>query len=538
MASVYPANTASLPGVSAPEPVLKCRERPAPGAQRDWTSGRMPLVREYFEVATVIGAVALAGWFVPFTYHTFGLIYLLVVIALSLRVGRWPALAAALLSAVTWNYVFIPPRLSFSVLEFDDGLLLGTYLVVALVAGQLTARIRAQERMERLRERRATALFQVARALAEAPDLDEAVEAALRQADQLFNATTAVSLIGRPADMLRTHRASSFALPDNERGAAEWAREHGAPAGRFTSVLPALQGLHVPMARAHKVFGVFSVRMPADTGELPPVQRELIEGFAAQIALLLEREELRAASEREKLFAESDRLHRTLLDSVSHELKTPLAVLRSAGEKIDGADPQKQASLASEMRTATRRLDHLVANLLNQNRLESGALRPQPDWCDVRDLVQAARREAGEALAAHPFRVAIPEDLPLVMADAPLMEQALGNLLRNAALYTPAGSPVLVSAGRELRDGRDWIYLRVDDRGTGLPPELRNGGFQKFRRGEGARAGGLGLGLSIVHGFMLAQGGLVEAGDNPAGGARFTVYLPHITHGAVPNDDC
>ena len=268
---------------------------------------------------------------------------------------------------------------------------------------------------------------------------------------------------------------------------------------------------------------------------LTPEQRELVEGFAAQIALLVEREQLRAASEREKFFAESDRLHRTLLDSVSHELKTPLSVLRSAGEKLDTDDVKKRAGLATEIRTATSRLDHLVANLLDQTRLESGGIRPQLDWCDARDIINAARRAAGETLAGRALKTEIPDDLPLFLADAPLMEQVIANLLLNAALHTPPGSPIFIVAGLEHHPAR--VFIRISDRGPGIPPELRANLFQKFSRGHAARAGGLGLGLSIVRGFMLAQGGEVVAGDNPEGGASFTVYLPYSSHGCVPNDE-
>ena len=347
-------------------------------------SGASP-VREYAEVLGVIAAVTLASWFVPLSYEAFGHIYLFTVIALSLRVGPRPAVAAAIVSAVAWDFVFVPPRLSFSILHFDDVLLLGTYFVVALIGSQLTARVRAQHREQRQRE----------------------------------------------------------------------------------------------------------------------------------------------------LFAESERLHRTLLDSVSHELKTPLAVLRSATEKLDTDDAKKRTNLAGEIRTATHRLEHLVANLLNQTRLESGALRPQLDWCDARDLIAAARRNADDALAGRALKLDIPADLPLFRADAPLMEHALANVLVNAARYTPADSLIRVSAGVE----GSRMFLCVDDNGPGLPPEIAANLFQKFRRGHDARAGGLGLGLSIVRGFMLAQGGEVTAGKSPEGGARFMLYLPYSEHGRVPDDE-
>jgi two-component system sensor histidine kinase KdpD len=261
-------------------------------------------------------------------------------------------------------------------------------------------------------------------------------------------------------------------------------------------------------------------------------QRDLIESFAAQLALLVERERLRAAGEREKLLAESEKLHRALLDGVSHELKTPLAVLGAAAENLADADPATRSHLALEIRTATRRLNRLVNNLLDQTRLESGALQPRLDWCDAHDLVNAALDGVRDSLPPHPFECAIPDDMPLFRADTALMEQVIANLLLNAAHHTPATTPIFLAAGVDLARAR--VFFTVADRGPGLPPTMRDRLFQKFQRGDAARAGGLGLGLSIIRGFVVAQGGEIVAGENPGGGAVFTVYLPYVPHDQVP----
>ncbi|MFA5056668.1 MAG: ATP-binding protein [Opitutaceae bacterium] len=497
----------------------------------DWAPRSASTIREFAEVLAVVATVTIAGWFAPVSYRALGHIYLLAVIALGLRVGRWPVISAAIISAVAWNYVIVPPRLSFSVLDFEDAMMLGTYFVVALITGQLTTRIRAEERYERGRERRSRALFHLTRALASAQSLDEALVAALRQADEIFNARTAVLLLHENGILVR-HPASTYQMSQAENAAANWSWSHAQESGRFTPGSSALASWHVPMLRADVPLGVFVIRLSDEVVEIAPAQRELVEAFAAQIALLIEREHLRAASEREKLLVESDRLHRTLLDSVSHELKTPLAVLRSAAESLSTEDGNRRARLAGEIRTATRRLDHLVANLLNQTRLESGAVKPQLDWCDARDLINAARRTVGSSLAGRPFEIAIPHDMPLFQADAPLMEQVISNLLLNVALHTPDARPVFVTGGVDAP--RKRVFIAIADRGPGIPPELRNHLFQKFRRGSSAHTGGLGLGLSIVRGFMLAQGGEVVGDDHPGGGARFTVYLPYKEHGGVP----
>lgn len=506
-----------------------------PGLLRiDWETALTSPVREYSDVFVVLGTLTLAGWFlVSFTgYLAVGLLYLLAVIVLSLRVGRWPVLVAGVLSALTWNFLFIPPLFTFTITKFEDGMMFATYFVVALVSGQLTARVRAQARHERLREERATALFHLTQALGVARTLDDAAFAALRQADGLFNAQTSL-LLGDAEDALTPHFAGSFTLSEKERGVAAWVWRNRKPAGRFTDTLPSAEGFHLPLLRDDTAHGVLVMRLPEDT-LLTLAQRELAESFAAQLALIVEREHLRAAGEREKLLAESDKLHRALLDGVSHELRTPLAVLSSAAENFSTADSATREHLAGEIRTATRRLNRLVGNLLDQTRLETGTLRPRLDWCDARDLLNAALDGVRESLDGHPLEMAVPDDMPLFRADAALMEQVIANLLLNAALHTPAGTPVFLACGIESARSQPRVFFTVADRGPGLPPAMRERLFQKFQRGDAARAGGLGLGLSIIRGFVVAQGGDVVAGENPGGGAVFSVYLPHAPHGAVP----
>jgi len=276
---------------------------------------------------------------------------------------------------------------------------------------------------------------------------------------------------------------------------------------------------------------VLGIAVPAER-TLSLAQRDLLEAFARQLGLVVEREHLREAGEREKLLAESDKLHRVLLDSVSHELRTPLAVITGALENLTTADADLRSELVSEGRAAARRLNRLVGNLLDQTRLESGALKPRLDWCDARDLVNAALEGVRDALAGHPLEVVLPEDMPPVRADFALTEQALANLLLNASRHTPAGTAVFLTAGIERSGTR--AFFTVADRGPGFPLGMRERLFKKFERGDAAKAGGLGLGLSIVRGFIVAQGGDIVVGENPGGGAVFTIYLPHRPPQTVP----
>jgi two-component system sensor histidine kinase KdpD len=503
------------------------------GAHLEWQPVDAAPLSEYIEVLGVLTALTAVGWFlVAYTgYLAIGLLYLLAVIALSLRVGRWPVMAAGVISALSWNFLFIPPLFTFSIAKFEDGMMFATYFLVAVIAGQLTARIRAQERNERLREERATALFHLTQALSAARSLDDAIFPALRQADALFDAQSALLLDTGENGALVAHFAGLLTLTEKERGVADWACRNRKKAGRFTDTLPSAEGFHVPLVREDRSLGVFVVRVAPDA-TLTLAQRDLAESFAAQLAILVESESLRAASDREKLLAESDKLHRTLLDGVSHELKTPLAVLSAAAESMDVADAPTRRHLTREIRTASKRLHRLVNNLLDQTRLESGALRAKLDWCDANDLVNAAVESVRDSLASHSFESAVPGDMPLFQADFALMEQVIANLLLNAAHHTPEGTPIFLAAG--VDGAKQRVFFTVADRGPGLPPQMRDALFKKFQRGDAARAGGLGLGLSIIRGFVVAQGGEVVAGENPGGGAVFTVYLPHQPHGDVP----
>jgi two-component system sensor histidine kinase KdpD len=490
--------------------------------------------KEYIIAAVVVVVITTASVLLPESYYlSVGLVYLLAIILLCLQVGRGPVLMAGILSAFVWEYVFIPPHFSFAISSLQDGLMFGTYFVVSLVAGQLTARIRAQAQHERLREQRATALFHLTRALADAKTLDDAVSAALRQADELFGAQTSLALADKTRSTLIPHAASSYPLEGNEQVTAEWVFRHQRSVGPFASKQADSTGYYLPLVRDNETIGVLGVKMPPE-GALTLAQQNLLEAFARQLALSVEREHLRAASEREKLLAESEKLHRALFDSVSHELRTPLAVINASTENLAGADKSLHGQLVNEIRTAVRRLNRLVANLLNQSRLESGMLKPRLDWCSADDIVNAVVENTCDALTGHPLEITVPENLPPVRADFALTEHVLANLLLNAANHTPPATPVFLAAG--IEPGGHRFFFRVADRGPGFSPAIHERLFKKFARGDATRMAGLGLGLSIVHGFVAAQGGEVVVDKNPGSGAVITVYLPHSTPKAVPQE--
>lgn len=501
---------------------------------RPWTEGAS--LAQLGVVAAVVSAVTLLNFGLRSAtgYHALSLTYLLAVVVLGFRVGRGPAVAGAALSALLWNFLFVPPLYTFRVGTLHDGLMLGMFLVVALAMGQLTARLRSQERAERIREERATALYLLTRDLAGCKNLPELLAVVVRQLRDTFAARVAVLLPdpGSP-DQLLPYPFGTLDLSPKEQSVSVWVFRNGRPAGHSTDTLPSASALHLPLNSPSGCLGVIALEGPGFEKQTPG-QRDLVEGFVRQIALVLDRQRLRDAELDARLVAESERLGKTLLNSVSHELRTPLAAMTSAASGIAAAGPLSPAQdgMLHELQEASERLNRLVRNLLDVARLEAGQVRARLDWCDPGDLCRVAARQVREPLARHAFTLDVPPVLPLIRADFVLMEQALANLLINAAHHTPPGTEVSL---RALVNSRELI-LEVADRGPGLPVGDTCRVFDRFHRAESAPTGGLGLGLSIVKGFVEANGGRVEAQARPGGGALFTIRMPLTPVPEIPKE--
>jgi len=479
--------------------------------------------KQYAVAAGVLAAVGLLNVLLAqFTGPRVpGFVFLLAVVLLALFLGRGPVLFAGAASALAWNYFFLPPRFTFVITSTEDGVLFGLYFVIAIVLGQLVARIRTQELAERRREERATALYHLTREFAQAGTRDEVVWQLVAEVNRVFQANTAVVLPAK--NSLAAHPDSSLALTEKELHVAEWAFLNRQAAGKFTDNLPGADALHLPLMTERSVVGVLSVNLPEKT--LPLARRDLLEAYARQAALVLDRVALRAAGEQSKLIAESERLSNALLNSISHELRTPLAAITGATSALaeaKNADGEFNRQMVAEIQEASTRLNRLVGNLLDVTRLESGHVRPKLDWCDVGDLVQTTVHSLERELSGREIKIEVAEKIPLTRLDFTLMQQALSNLLLNVAVHTPPGSPILLQARQET----GWLVLNVADNGPGLSPELLPRIFDKFFRAPNAPAGGSGLGLAIVKGFVEAHEGRISAANRPGGGAVFTIRVP------------
>lgn len=504
--------------------------KPLPARRLLWRPRRGSSWRAYLWALAVMALVTALNWVIVHSvswveYQVVGLTDLLTVLLIAVYIGRGPALLAALVSAVSFNYFFIDPHYTFAIKRFQDIILISLYFIIAIFAGNLTARIRQQEQLAQRNVQRIMSLYRLARETATAADLDAVLRTAVDQLQQSFDAEVAILLA--PTGLLRRepHAASTLAIDDKAFTVAQWAFANGRPAGRFTDTLPAAESHFVPLRTPNRVAGVIGLHLRHEQG-LTFEQELQLETFVNQIALVVERQLLAQAAQQSALLQESERLHTTLLNSISHELRTPIAtitgiadILASPAAKTAGAARQ---ALLSDVRDAAQRLNHLVENLLDMSRLDAGRLQIKRDWCVVSDVVGVAVQQLQGCLAQRPLTLAIPPDLPLVQMDFMLMEQVLINLLHNVCNYTPPGSPVEI--GAKIADG--WLWLTVADRGPGIPAELLERIFDKFYRVPGTATGGTGLGLSICRGLVHAHGGELLAANRPDGGAIFTIQLP------------
>ena len=476
-----------------------------------------------------VAAVTAVSWFLQKLagYQAIGILYMLTVVVLATLLNRWAVLFVATLSALVWDFLFVPPAFTFHIDSVQDKMMFAMYFVVAVVVGRLTGRLRTREIAERKRDQRTQALNRLLETVAASTSLDDSLRRAAREVDTVFHAHTVVLLGGDDGIKLEPvpHPVSTFSADEREIAVATWAFGKRQAAGRFTDTLPNAAALYLPLETSKGALGVLGVNC-GERVTLTLDERELLETFAAQIAALVERYRLLDNASAARLTAESERLHRTLLDSVSHELKTPLAVIEAATDGLDEQLADAGVPLAKtfldEIKQANKRLNRVVSNLLDMTRIETGRLPLNREWCEPVELLRSAVEQVSNEISAERIRIHAPADLPLVRLDVGLLEQSLCNLLNNAVAYSPAGAPIELAAQLEEKT----LVLSVADHGVGLGPGEEKKVFEKFYRGPHARPGGAGLGLSIVQGFVKAHNGTISAENNTGGGAKFTLRLP------------
>jgi two-component system, OmpR family, sensor histidine kinase KdpD len=451
------------------------------------------------------------------------MVYLLGVAFVASRYGRGPSAATALLSVGAFDFFFVPPYLTFAVADTQYLITFGVMLVVSVLISTLAGRVRAQADSARQREQRTQVLYAMSRDLAAARTVAEVARAAGRHVSEVFDGETSL-LVPAPEGGLTPASAQEPARDARERAVAQWAFDHGRPAGLGTDTLPGASCVWVPLRGTQTVLGVLGLRPDPALLPLRPDQVDLLEALTRQAASGLERARLAEEAQQARITAEAERLRSTLLSSVSHDLRTPLATITGAASSL-----LQDASLGAEGRRELEaaiyeeavRLNRLVTNLLDMTRLESGSLQLNRDWHSLEELVGSALARLEPALKGRTVRARVPEDLPLVPVDGVLVEQALVNLLENAAKYTDP--PGAIEVGARVEGGS--IVVDVADEGPGLPPGTEERVFEKFYRAESAPRG-FGLGLPICRAIVTAHGGRIWAEGREPRGTRFRFTLP------------
>ncbi len=467
------------------------------------------------------------------------LVFLTAVLVSAIRFGLFPSLFACLVSVLAYNFFFLPPIYTFTIADPENVVALFFFLVVAVIASNLAGRTRNQVLTARSRARTTEALFAFSRKLAGIGTLDDLLWVTVSQIALMLKLRVVLLLPEDDRLAVRAGYPPEDQLDEADLAAARWSWAHNRAAGRGADTLPGARWLFLPFRTGRGAVGVLGIERDEPGPLLTPDGRRLLDALADQAALAIERITLAEAIDRARVMAETERLRAALLTSISHDLRTPLATiigsltsLRSYGASYD--DKTRDEFMAT-IQAEAERLNRFIGNLLDMTRLEAGAIDLKPELADLAEIVGTALQRTAKLLAAHRVVIEIDPDMPMLRTDYLLLEQALFNLLDNAAKYAPAGSRVLI---RGRRDGGS-VLVEIVDEGPGIPAQELERIFDKFYRvqAQDRQRAGTGLGLPICRGFVEALGGTISAGNRRDGsGAVFAIRLPTASAEAVPED--
>jgi two-component system, OmpR family, sensor histidine kinase KdpD len=483
------------------------------------------------------------------------MLYLLGVVFSAVRLGRGPGVLLSFLAVAAFDFFFVPPRMSFTVSDTQYVLTFLGMLLTSLVISHLTSSLTREANVAQRRERRTGAMYAMARELAAALTTEQIVEIGSRHVAEVFRARVAM-LLPDSGDQVQQKieepdEAVTLTGSALDIDVGQWVYDQQKPAGRGTDTLPAAAALYLPLKAPMRTRGVLAV-VTREEGELGvPEQERMLDAFAAQIALALERVHYVDIARDALVNMESERLRNSLLSAISHDLRTPLTAIvglssmlanvRAVARDSGAAGPGREDELVESIHDEALRMTGIVTNLLDMARLQAGSLQLKRQWSLLEETIGAALAACKRVLARHPAQVRLPADLPLLQMDAVLMERLFANLFENAAKYTPLDSPLEIGAERVTEDGQPFVRVHVDDYGPGLPTGMETRIFEKFTRGEKESATpGIGLGLAICRAIVDAHGGRIGAlnrvaPDGRVVGARFWFTLPVDTPPPEPD---
>ena len=468
-------------------------------------------------------AYAIAGYWAP------SLLYLATVTLLSLVVDGRAVLLSAALSALCWNVLFIPPRFTLFIADLPDMLMLAMFFIVSAVTGSLTAQLRRKQLDLQRREKTLQQLYDLSGDLTRAGSLEAIQECAIHHVGQISGGPAALLLnVGGVLDFAP---AIARGFPDDQREIATARRAFRNPraSGRFTATVPGMWGRYVPLQTAAGVVGVLALRLDAR----PDPEREaLLQTMTNQIAVAIERETFALQSREAKLAEESERLFSVVLNSISHELRSPLtAILGAAGTLLDRSIAVTESSrveLLGEIDASSRRLRRIVDNLLDMSRLESGRMELRREKCDIREIAADIPEMFGAEFRDYEIEWRFAPDLPPIYADSTLLTQIFYGLLQNITQHCPPKTRVVIGAATVVENERTYIEVSIADNGPGPRAADLERIFEKFYRGPQADPGGSGLGLSLARGVVELHGGRIEAAGNADGGLTIRMRLPAV----------
>lgn len=471
----------------------------------------------YVWAATMISVMTAIGLIVRDSISTtdIAMLYILGIAMVGSRTRYRPAMFASVMAIAAFDLCFVPPFYTFAVGDASYVLTFLMMLVVAVLVSRLTSTLRAQAEAARSRESRTAAAYALSSDLSAAKEPSEIIYALERHSVSVVPGTSTVTLCDAEGAF------------NSDDGVARWALEHRQPAGLSTQTLPASTALYLPLVASDKSFGMLRI-IPTDARDVAdPVRRQLLESFATQAAIAIERVVLAAGTQQARVEVEAERLRTSLLSSLSHDLRTPLGAIEGAASSLvdSGAvlSSESRRDLARTIVEESRRMTSMVNNLLDMIRVETGALSVHQEWQPLEEVVSVALLRLSERLVDRAVNVDLPVTLPLVRIDGILIEQVLINLLENAVKYSAADTSIDLSAIAT----RDDVIISVADRGIGIPVGKEQEIFDKFYRVDHSAAiPGVGLGLTICRGIVLAHGGRIWAEPRSGGGSVFRVALP------------
>jgi two-component system, OmpR family, sensor histidine kinase KdpD len=479
------------------------------------TSAVASVLLPYFELANII------------------MLYLLGVMLISMRYGKGPGIVASLLSVSTFDFFFVPPRLSFSVTDTQYLMTFAIMLSVALVISNLTSILRKQAIIANYREKRSFALYEIVKELASAMTTSHIVEVSIHHVSRMFNSSVAILTPGADEQLQVVHMTGTRKYPDLapvqlqgvDLGIAQWTYDHQQQAGLGTDTLPSSKILYIPLKAPMRTRGVLAISPGSVQDIFMPEHRQLLDTFAAQIGLALERKHYVEVARDALISMETEHLRNSLLSAISHDLRTPLtSIIGTTSQLKDGIKPgSDEYELVTALHEQAYRMQSLVLNLLDMARLQSGTVKLNSDWHVLEEIVGSAINGLRMALQQHHIVVRPMEAIPLIFVDAVLIERVFSNLLDNACKYSEPGSTIMIAANCD----NSQVFISVADEGQGLPPGMQDSIFQKFTRGRSESATpGVGLGLSICKSIIEAHGGRIWAEKNQQQGATFMFSLP------------